>query len=359
MEKRRLGTTNLYASPIGLGCRTIHKIGSKKAIEIIREAIKTGINLIDTANIYGGGKSEEIVGEAIHDIREKVILATKGGIVKDASGLPTQDLSPKSVRKAVEESLKRLKTDYIDLYQIHYPDPTTPPKETVNTLMEYVDSGIIRHVGLSNISYEELKEWASLINIPSIQIPYNFLQHKTYDKILQFCQSRKISIIAYTPLLMGLLTEKVKRRFPRNDERSIIPPRIIKECERIVGQLKPIAEKCGKTVPQLILNWLINRPGIGCILVGMSKIEHVKENVEAMEWRMPSEIRREIDDIAKGIKTSLDNEFFIQTIKKVFSNYAGRKVVILEMGMKIIVPSTVEAGDRIKISWNGEYLGKY
>jgi len=358
LEKRRLGSTNLYISPIGLGCRTIHKIESKKAIKIIREAVKSGINFIDTANIYGEGRSEEIVGEAIQDIRKKVILATKGGIVRDISGLSTQDLSPRSIRKAVKESLKRLKTDYIDLYQIHYPDPATPPKETVNALMEYVDSGTIRYIGLSNISYEELEEWTSLIDIPSIQVPYNFLQHKSYDKILQFCQSKGISIIAYTPLLMGLLTEKVKRGFPKNDERSIIPLRILKECERIVGQLKPIAEKCNKTVPQLILNWLINRPGVGCVLVGMSKIKHVEENVEAMKWRMPAEIRKEINNIAKSIKVSLDNEVFIQIIKKVFNNYAGKRVAILEMGMKFIVPPTVKVGDRIKISWNGEYLGK-
>ena len=360
LEKRRLGKSKLYVFPIGLGCR---KLGYKsknigEAITIVQKAIKLGINFIDTANIYQNGKSEEIIGQAIQDVRKQVILATKGSIVKTEEGLPTQDLSPKSLKKAVEESLKRLNTNYIDLYQIHYPDPMTPFKDTVKVLKEFLETGTIKYVGLSNFSYEELKEWTELMEVPTIQIPYNFLQQKLYRKLLPFCQSKQISMITYTPLLMGLLTEKIMKdtKFSKNDERSIIPTPILKECKKIIKQLKPIAEKHNKTVTQLILNWLMNRPNIGCVLVGVNNIKQVVENVKAAKWNMPVKTQKSIEDLVKNVKVSLDEQFFIQTVKKISYNYSGKNVAILEMGMKIKVPSEVKAGDKIKISWNGEFL---
>ncbi len=359
MEKRRLGKSDLYVTPIGLGCRTLHKVEAEKAVELVRKAVEMGINFIDTANIYGGGRSEEIVGEAIRDLRKRVILATKGSIVITNEGLPCQDLKPESVKKAVEDSLKRLQTDYIDLYQIHYPDPETPPEETVKTLMEFIESGIIRYVGVSNFSLKELERWSELIETPSIQIPYNFLQRRMYDRILDFCLSRQISIIAYTPLLMGLLTEKIRDKdFIHSGERAHIPSRILEECGKIVDKLGLMGERHGMTAAQLILNWLANQPGIGCVLVGTSSIKHVKENIEGVKWRMPSSVKKMVDDLVADIEVDLGDEFFTQKVKKVFSNYAGKTVAILEIGMKFIVPPDVKAGDTIKINWYGEYLGK-
>lgn len=360
MERRRLGRTDIYVSPIGLGCRRIHKVGTERAVKIIRYAVSLGVNLIDTSNIYGDGRSEEIIGEAIRDIRRRVILATKGGIVKTKDDLPTQDLRPESIRRSVEESLRRLGTDYIDLYQIHYPDPMTPLEATIGALMEYIESGTIRYIGLSNFSHEELIAAADLYDVPSIQIPYNFLQHKLYDEVKSFCRSREISVIPYTPLLMGLLTERVmEHRFIREGEMSYIPPNVIEECKRIARAFHAIVEKTGRSMAQLILNWLVNRPGITCLLVGMNNTRHIEENITAIRWKMPYDVMREIESIADDVNLSLDNEFFIQGVRDVSYNYAGKKVAILEMGMKLIVPPSVTRGDHIKISWNGEYLGKY
>lgn len=361
MSKRRLGNSDLYVYPVGLGCRTLgYKAKTEQdAIGIVQEAVKSGINFIDTANIYRKGLSEEIIGKAVQHMRKKVILATKGGIVTTSESLATQDLRPKSVRKAVKESLKRLQTDCIDLYQIHYPDPTTPFKETIKVLMEFLETGTIRYVGLSNFSPEELEEWCELMEVPSIQTPYNFLQQKLYRKLLPICEKRKISLIIYTPLLMGLLAGKITKNttFTKNDERSIIPPNIIEACIKITDQMRQIAEKHGKTVAQLVLNYIANLPNVGCVLVGASSVDQVKENVEAVRWKMPREDITLIEKIIEGVKVSLDEQFFIQKVKKVFSRYDGKRVAILEMGMKFIVPLSVEAGDKIKISWNGEYLG--
>lgn len=361
VEKRRLGKSKLYVFPIGLGCRTIgYKAETRQeAIEIIQNAVELGVNFIDTANIYRKGISEEIVGEAIKSIRKKVILATKGGIVKAPGGLTIQDLRPESIRQAIKESLQRLQTDYIDLYQIHYPDPATPFKETVETLKEFIENGTIKYVGLSNFSPKELEEWVDLMEVPSVQAPYNFLQQKLYKKLLPVCKKRKIDMIIYTPLLMGLLSGKITSdtQFAKNDGRSIVPSQIIEICIKVTEQLRSIAEKYDKTVSQLILNFIVNKPCVGCVLVGASSSAQVKENVEAVGWTMHVEDRALLESIIGNMAVNLDEQFFVQTIRDLFLNYAGKQIAILEMGMKFPVPSTIKVGDRIKISWNGEYLG--
>ena len=361
MEKRRLGKSDLYVSPIGLGCRTLGSRAEnrKEGVEMVRRAVELGVNFIDTANIYRRGISEEIVGEAIQPMRDQVILATKGGIVISEEGRPTQDLRPESIRQAVKESLKRLQTDYIDLYQIHYPDPATPFEETIGALREFVETGAIRYVGLSNFSPEELEKWAELMEVPSVQAPYNLLQRKTYRGLLPICERRKISMIVYTPLLMGLLTGKVTRNttFDKGDERSIVPRRIVETCIEITERLRPVAERYNRTVAQLVLSYTMNQPGVGCVLVGASSIAQVVENVEAAQWTIPEEDRSAVEKIVEDVGESLDEQFFVQAVRRVFTSYAGRRIAVLQMGMKFPVPSEVKTGDRIKISWNGEYLG--
>jgi len=361
MEKRILGKSHLKVFPIGLGCRTLgYKAETQQeAIEIVQEAVKAGINLVDTANIYRKGLSEEIIGKAIQSMRKEVILATKGGIIRTPEGLATQDLKTESLRQAVKDSLKRLQTDYIDLYQIHYPDPTTPFKETVKTLNEFIETGTIKYVGLSNFSPEELEEWTNLMEVPSVQLPYNFLQQKLYGKLSPICGNKKISMIVYTPLLMGLLTGKIAKDtvFRKGDERSFVPSHIIEACIRITDQLKPIAEKYNRTVAQLVLNFIIDQSHVGCVLVGASNVKQARENVAAAEWTMRSEDRILIEKIIKNVEASLGDQSFVQTVKDVFPSYSGKQVAIIETGMKFPVPSTVKTGDRIKISWNGEYLG--
>jgi len=258
----------------------------------------------------------------------------------------------------VRESLRRLQTDYIDLYQIHYPDPATPFSETINALEEFLETGEIRYVGLSNFSPEELKEWCNLMEVPSIQILYNFLQRRLYRDLLPLCEERRISMITYTPLLMGLLTGKIRRDMVfRGDERSIIPRRIIESCVRITEQLRPLAEKYGRSVVQVILNYLARRPGVGCVLVGASSVVQVEENAKAMEWTLLPEDQALVDKIVEDVGDGLDGESFVQDVREVFWNYAGKLIAALEMGMKFPVPPKIKAGDRIKISWNGEYLG--
>lgn len=360
MQLQKLGKSKLYVNPIGLGCRTIHKIEDrKKTVTMIQKAVELGINFIDTADIYGRGKSEEIVGQAISPIRKKVVLATKGGIRITSEGKPTQDLSQNRIRKAVKESLNRLKTDYIDLYQIHYSDPEIPPKETIKALNEFIKTGEIKYVGLSNFSLEEFREWTELQSVPSVQLPYNLLQNRNYNDLLPICKSKNISVIVYTPLMMGLLTDKIRKGtvFPKNDERSRIPRFVIEKCIETIESLKPIAEEHGKTVVQLLLGWIVNQPMVGLVLVGASDIRQVEENFMAMEMKFSREEENSINEAIAELDLKLDNQAALtEKGGKVFINYAEKKVALLGMGMKIIVPEHVKTGDKIMISWSGEFM---
>lgn len=360
LEKRRLGNSTLNITPIGLGCRNIsQRLKEKDAVELIQKAVELGINLVDTADIYGRGKSEEIVGQAISPMRKKVVLATKGGIRITSKGKPTQDLSSNHIRKAVKESLDRLRTDYIDLYQIHYADPETPSRETVKALNEFVETGEIKHVGLSNFPQEELVEWLELQSVASIQMPYNLLQTKNYSELLPICKSKNINILVYTPLLMGLLTEKVEKYtgFSENDERSVIPSFVIEKCREIIKALRTVAEKNSKTVTQMLLGWLSNQPMIGSVLVGASSLQQLEENIEAVEMRLTVEEKRCIEEIVRKEDLKIDNmPVLTEKVVDVFTNYVGKKVARLEMGMKILVPREVEKGHKIMVSWNGEFI---
>jgi myo-inositol catabolism protein IolS len=361
MSNRRLGKSGLYVFPIGLGCRTLGYKSAKEeeAIAIVQRAVELGTNFVDTANIYRKGKSEEIVGKAINSMRNKVVLATKGSIVRTPEGLPTQDLRPESVRQAVKDSLKRLQTDYIDLYQIHYPDPLTPFKETAEVLKELVGTGTIKNVGVSNFSSHELEEWTNLIETPTVQLPYNFLQRELYTKLLPVCQKHDVSMMIYTPLLMGLMSGKLtgNETFAENDERSTIPPSLVKTSISIANQLKPLADKYNKTVAQVIVNFILNQPQVGCVLVGASSLSQVEENVGAAKWTMQAGDRKKIEKTVHGTEESLDKQYFTQQVAETRLNYAGNNVATIEMGLKLVVPHAVKKGDRIKISWNGEYLG--
>jgi len=328
-------------------------------VSLIQKAVDLGINFIDTADIYGRGKSEEIVGQAISSIRKKVVLATKGGIRITSEGKPTQDLSKDYISKAINESLNKLKTDYIDLYQIHYSDPEIPPKETIQVLNEFIETGEIRYIGLSNFLPEEFIEWTEQQDVATIQLPYNLLQDKNYNELLPICKSRNISIIVYTPLLMGLLTEKIRKNavFPQSDERSRIPRVIIEKCTETVGSLKSTAKEHDKTVVQLLLRWLINQPMIGSVLMGVSNIRQIEENIVATKMNFSKDEERSIKEVAVKIDLKLDNQAALtEKVEKVFTNFAERKVALLNMGMKITVPEYVRAGDKIMISWSGKFM---
>jgi aryl-alcohol dehydrogenase-like predicted oxidoreductase len=283
------------------------------AIKAIHQAIDEGINLIDTAPVYGFGASEEIVGRAVEDRRDKVILATKCGLAwHTKEGTHNFDwgdksvyccLKPHSVRYEVEQSLRRLRTDHIDLYQTHWPDATTPIEDTMQALLDLKAEGKIRAIGVSNVSVALLDSYREMGEVASDQEHYNMLARRIEADLLPYCRDAGIAVLAYSPLAQGLLTGKVgpDREFPEDDLRHDAPlfsreSRV--RVARMLDEIRPIAEARGMTLAQLAISWTIAQPGLTHALVGARNPRQAKENAQAGDVALSTD---EIDAIAKAV----------------------------------------------------------
>ncbi|MCS7136245.1 MAG: aldo/keto reductase [Nitrososphaerota archaeon] len=307
MEYIELGKSGFRVSVIGLGT---WQIGTRlwgwekdynefDAIATIREAIDLGINFIDTAEIYGGGRSEEIIGKAIADRRDEVFIATKVWLT---------NLSYDKVIKAAERGLRRLGTDVIDLYQVHWPNPFVPIEQTMKAMERLVKEGKVRCIGVSNFSVNQLKraqEALSSEEIVSNQVEYNLLNRKIEKDLLPYARQEKITIIAYSPLARGILTGKyAPGNVPRDLLRRVdilFSSENLKRANKIVEVLREIAERRGKSVSQVALNWLIKEP-IVLAIPGAKKPTHVRVNVGAAGWRLTDDEIKKIDEASSSFK---------------------------------------------------------
>ena len=315
MQTRKLGWTDLNLSTIGLGTWAIGGGGwkfswgpqdDKESISAIRRALELGINWIDTAAVYGLGHSEEIVGKAIKGLRDKPIIATKCERVWDRDGNIFGRLKKESIRSEVEASLKRLKIEIIDLYQIHWPEPDEDIEEAWTTLGDLIKEGKIRYAGVSNFNLEQLKRVQPIHPLASLQPPYSMLERGIEKKILEYCSANNIGVIAYSPMQKGLLTGKFTRerahKLPEDDHRRRDPrfhePELSANL-RLVEDLRSIAEKSGRTVAQLAIAWVLRRPEVTAAIVGARRPSQIEETVVAGDWVLSKE------DIA-AIETLLD-----------------------------------------------------
>lgn len=315
MEYRRIGDTDLLVSEITFGAWAAGGWmwggnDRMEAIKAIRSAYDHGVTAIDTAPIYGQGTSEEIVGEAIKGFpRDKVQLLTKFGMRWD---LAKGDFAFKSkmndgrdidiyryagrasIKKEVEDSLKRLGTDYIDLYQIHWPDTTTPLQETFETVAELIREGKIRYAGVCNYNRALMQEAMKFVKIVSNQVPYSMVNRGIEAETVPYCIENKMAILAYSPLERGLLTGKMKVRhqFATGDHRSKNPyftDESIAKTNGFLNKIKPIAEKRNATLAQLALRWTLQRPGITVALAGARNEGQAIQNAKASGWSISEE----------------------------------------------------------------------
>ena len=307
MQYRQLGNTDLKLSEITFGAWAIGGwmwggADWKDAVKAIEEKYTERVTTIDTAPIYGQGRSEEIVGEAIKDIpRDKLKILTKFGLrwdsnqgekyfeSKDENGHPInihKYAGKDGIIKECEESLRRLGTDYIDLYQIHWPDNTTPISESFEAVEKLIEQGKVRYGAVCNYNVEQCKEANLVIPVASNQVPYSMVKRDIEDNVVPYCIENNIGILAYSPLQRGLLTGKFKpgHSFNGDDHRKdsgFFTDDFIQVTNAFLELIKPIADEKGASLAQLVLKWTVSQPGITVALAGARNAEQAVENAKA------------------------------------------------------------------------------
>lgn len=322
MERVRFGNTDMEVSVVVLGTWVTGGWAwggaeDTESTRAILRALGQGINFIDTAPVYGFGKSEEVVGAALKQwgSREEVVIATKCGLEWDEKERIRRNARPERIEYEVDQSLKRLGVDRIDLYQIHWPDPKTPCQDSVEALIRLQEKGKIRTFGLSNFSREQMEDCLQIGPITSLQPPYNLFERAADKEILPFCLEKGIVTLVYGGLCRGLLSGKFtgKEQFPRGDLRRGDPkfkPDRFPQYIKAVEALKKIAASYGKTMAQFALRWALQQPGVTTVLAGARTDRQVDDNVGASGWRISDEDLKRVDDIlAKHIKTPVGPEF--------------------------------------------------
>jgi aryl-alcohol dehydrogenase-like predicted oxidoreductase len=297
----------------------------KESIRTIHAALDQGINLIDTAPIYGYGRSEEIVGEALHQHgrRESVILATKVGL-DWTNGKVERNSTRKRILHEFEDSLRRLQTDYIDIYQVHWPDPLVPVEETAATLRELYDQGKIRAIGVSNYSPAEMARFSAVAPLHTIQPPYNLFEREIELDVLPFALGHDITTLTYGALCRGLLSGAMRtdRQFANGDMRKTTDPKFqtrhFAEYLNAVSQLDKFArENYGKRVIHLAVRWLLDQPGVGAALWGARRPEQLAPIREVMSWSLGKSDFAAIDAILRGnILNPVGPEFMAPPVRE-------------------------------------------
>ncbi len=296
MQRRPLGDSGLEVSPLALGTwamggfvPTWGTVDDRESIAAIHQALDAGINLIDTAPIYGLGHAEETVGKAIQGRRHEVLVATKCGLLlpKSEEDLPPRCLGRDSVLRECDSSLRRLRTDTIDLYQCHWPDPETPIEETMGALTTLWERGKIRAIGLSNFSCEQITAARDYGPIHSVQPCFSMFHLRAAEDLLPYCIEHRIGVLAYGPLAKGLLTGKFDSDSRFDDIRASDPDftgdRFLRNLG-IVEEIRRIAKAYDKTAAQLALNWTSHYPGVTAPIFGAKRPSQVLENVGAVGW---------------------------------------------------------------------------
>jgi len=313
MEFRILGTSKIKISAIIMGTWQAGKemwagIDDAESTKAIKAAYDAGITTFDTAEVYGNGHSEKIVGNALEDVRDKVVIATK---------VFSNHLKHQQVMDACHRSLKNLNTDYIDLYQIHWPPGSfgakpVPLEETMGALNDLKAQDKIRAIGVSNFSGSQIKEAAKYGDIESLQPPYSLFWRQYETETLPFCHKNNITVLAYSSMAQGLLTGKFgpDHKFARGDHRfrnKLFQPENYARVQKALEKLRPIAKANNITLGQLALAWIVSKPGI-CAIAGARSAQQAAQNAAAGSIRLSEQDLAAVDEIGKTVTDPLDND---------------------------------------------------
>src|SRR5919109_1483582 len=314
MQPVRLGMTGLEVSPIGFGTWQLGgdwgSFDERRAIAAIRHALELGVNLFDTAQAYGFGASERLLGTALEPElrtrRDEIVIATKGGLRPNGEDGIVRDASPAWLRAGVEQSLRALGVDHIDIYQLHWPDPGVPVAESAGALQELVEEGKIRHVGVSNFDAAQMAEFARTRAVETLQPPYHLFRRDIEADVLPYCLQHDVGVLVYGPLAHGLLTGALNEdtTFDPDDWRSGAPffkgedyrrnIQVVRELERFAS------EQLGVSVSRLAIAWALANPAVHVAIVGARSPKHIEDSVAAAELRLNEADLEQIERIMAG-----------------------------------------------------------
>jgi len=304
MIYKSLGNSTQKISQLGFGCEPLGgtdwgDFSEAKVVQAVREAMERGINLFDTADIYGLGRSEKMLSYALGEKRKDIVIITKFGVnwrlKKGEKRARTHyDSSPERVRKALHDSLKRLRVESIPIYMIHWPDPQTHIEVTMNELIKAKNDGKIQHIGVSNFSEAQIKQAHSIEPLSCVEIPYNLIHRQVGMDIFSICEESKISILAYGPLAQGYLTGKYKNgvKFQTNDRRSILDhfkDKAMKSNHKVLIRLKELSEKYKCTPSNIALKWVLDSQSITSVIVGGKTVNQVKDNLNISNLQLDND----------------------------------------------------------------------
>jgi len=305
-------------SVIGIGCWNFggdwDTSNDSNSISIVHAAIDNGINLFDVAPVYGWTHSEKVLGIALKGKRDKVLIASKCGLTWNEKHETKNDLTKKNILREIDESLERLQTDYIDIYQLHWPDHDTPIEETVEALRIIKEAGKIKYIGLSNYAQNEVETFMSMIDIHAQQSLYNMLErntpsyhgipleYKTEKEVFPTVRKYGQAFLPYSPLFQGLLAGKFtkEKKFSKADIRNANPKLsgdAFLEYYACYEKLNDLANQMGRPINELAFNWLRQKQEVTCIIGGASSIAQLNKNVEAVRWDIPDDMMTKINEI--------------------------------------------------------------
>jgi aryl-alcohol dehydrogenase-like predicted oxidoreductase len=322
MQKRRLGSTDLELTTIGLGAWAmggpwLYGWGPQddnESIATVLRAMDEGVNWIDTAAIYGHGRSESVVGRALKQMSRKPLVATKCGLRWDEQHERIPRLKAKSIRTECHDSLRRLGIDTIDLYQIHWNQPQEDIEEGWTEMARLVEEGKVRYIGLSNFEVEQIRRLQKIHPVASLQPPYSMLHREVEDELLDYCGKNDIGIIVYSPMQRGLLTGKFDAErvanLPQGDHRKTNPDFQQLQFDatlQLVEQLQPIAERNGRTLAQLAISWVLRMPEVTAAIVGARRPSQITETAPASDWELSEKDIKQIEQLLNQRQAKLND----------------------------------------------------
>ncbi len=312
MQHTKLGSTDLDVSRICFGTWQFGGdwggIERADAVAAVRKARRLGINFFDTAQAYGWGESERLLGEALRDelreSRDAIVIATKGGLRRTGDGIE-RDSSRAWLRQGVDESLRNLGVDHIDLYQVHWPDPDVPIEETASVLDELVRDGKVRYAGVSNYSVAAMEEFQVWRRLDSAQPPYHLFRREAEQDVLPWCHEHRVGVLVYGPLAHGLLTGKFDEHtsFPENDWRStseLFQGDAFRRNLETVRELGSLAAELGIALAQLAIGWTLANPAVHCAIVGARSKDQIKQTAPAGDLALSADDLERVENVMRA-----------------------------------------------------------